>query len=913
MLLTRETFREIDVGRSCGQDYKVLKIYPKKGTNIFPKRRLCEVQSTSGECIIIKAKYAGIVTQVLINVDDTIEDGCDILELEACTHNALMGNICCDCGVVFDEKDLPKTEAVSMLHSVPDLKIARNEAQKLGKEDIRNLLKQRRLVLLVDLDQTLIHTTNDNIPANLKDVYHFQINYGGPWYHARLRPHTKVFLEKVSKYYELHISTFGVREYAHHIAHFLDPDRLLFGQRILSRNECLDMMSKKANLDSLFPCGDNLVCIIDDRTDVWNLSPNVVQVIPYHFFRHTGDINAPQGLQKKENDDREGIDFKDLKKCNIKTVGVPTENTLVTDEDDKKSYSSDSDSDKDGKELIPGKMGDVFHGNGSETAVPETQAEDSEKDTKAVVLDTKAESGEKDTKEVILETKAEESETDTKAVVLDTKAESGEKDTKEVVLDTKAESGETDTKDAEPEIKLDSDVDSSKQSDDSVMHCDTELTEGNDKKPSENSDSCTSEPNQTECALKPDSVADRELTADGVEGAENTNTECNEVRVEDGNAFPGDVEMAYCKTKEEDELEVKLCDRNENDVTSSKKTINADNVFDVEDTDDYLLYLEDILKKIHKRFFKEYDKTQNQNAEEQALPDLKTIVPTVRREVLKGVNIVFSGVVPQQMRLQESKAYMIAVSYGAMVSERLIVKAKGAPESDDRKNYTTHVVAANLHTEKVNYARKHKSIKVVTPNWLWKCAERWELVEERLFPLSKETEKEIQRLPPHHCFTPDLSLLRYNSEQTEAGPSGRTRTASGSLMEEYITLTDMRIIGHDDKNNMSEEVQNTLSDDDESDDDEGDASDGDTSTTNGENDEEEDEEEGPRRKRSKSTIEHDDLARNDEEEEMENEDELPSVIFRQGGGLPSDDSDDGESEDEGNLSQMGADLESLLD
>ena len=57
-----------------------------------------------------------------------------------------------------------------------------------------------------------------------------------------------------------------------------------------------------------------MVCIIDDRTDVWNYSPNVVQVVPYHFFRHTGDINAPQGLQKKENDDVQGIDFKSFGK-----------------------------------------------------------------------------------------------------------------------------------------------------------------------------------------------------------------------------------------------------------------------------------------------------------------------------------------------------------------------------------------------------------------------------------------------------------------------------------------------------------------------------------------------------------------------------------------------------------------------
>lgn len=51
------------------------------------------------------------------------------------------------------------------------------------------------------------------------------------------------------------------------------------------------------------------MCIIDDREDVWNFAPNLVHVKPYHFFQHTGDINAPPGLAKCENDDKEGFDF----------------------------------------------------------------------------------------------------------------------------------------------------------------------------------------------------------------------------------------------------------------------------------------------------------------------------------------------------------------------------------------------------------------------------------------------------------------------------------------------------------------------------------------------------------------------------------------------------------------------------
>lgn len=119
----------------------------------------------------------------------------------------------------------------------------------MGKADNERLLKDRKLALLVDLDQTLIHTTNDNIPANIRNVYHFQL-YGpqSPWYHTRLRPGTHNFLNNVDPYFELHICTFGARNYAHTITMFLDQDQKFFSNRILSRDECFDPTSKKANL-----------------------------------------------------------------------------------------------------------------------------------------------------------------------------------------------------------------------------------------------------------------------------------------------------------------------------------------------------------------------------------------------------------------------------------------------------------------------------------------------------------------------------------------------------------------------------------------------------------------------------------------------------------------------------------------
>ena len=141
--------------------------------------------------------------------------------------------------------------------------VSKSEAATLGREDLSRLVADRKLVLLVDLDQTLIHTTNDQIPANMKDVHHFQL-YGpsSPWYHTRIRPGTQDFLENISKLYELHICTFGARLYAHQIAKFLDPGGKFFSHRILSRDECFDPRSKTANMSALFPCGDSMVSIL---------------------------------------------------------------------------------------------------------------------------------------------------------------------------------------------------------------------------------------------------------------------------------------------------------------------------------------------------------------------------------------------------------------------------------------------------------------------------------------------------------------------------------------------------------------------------------------------------------------------------------------------------------------------------
>lgn len=84
--------------------------------------------------------------------------------------------------------------------------------------------------------------------------------------------------------YELHIVSFGQRQYAHKIAELLDPEKIYFGHRILSRDELISAMHKTQNLKALFPCGDELIVIIDDRPDVWQFSNALVRVRIYFFL-----------------------------------------------------------------------------------------------------------------------------------------------------------------------------------------------------------------------------------------------------------------------------------------------------------------------------------------------------------------------------------------------------------------------------------------------------------------------------------------------------------------------------------------------------------------------------------------------------------------------------------------------------
>lgn len=70
------------------------------------------------------------------------------------------------------------------------------------------------------------------------------------------------------------------------------------------------------------------------------------------------------------------------------------------------------------------------------------------------------------------------------------------------------------------------------------------------------------------------------------------------------------------------------------------------------------------------------------------IPDLKYIIPEVKSKVLAGASLVFSGLVPTHQRLETSRAYQVAKSLGADVTQDFTVNS-------------THLVAVRSGKHKI--------------------------------------------------------------------------------------------------------------------------------------------------------------------------------------------------------------------
>ncbi|KAL8870886.1 MAG: hypothetical protein Q9174_003172 [Haloplaca sp. 1 TL-2023] len=170
----------------------------------------------------------------------------------------------------------------------------------------------------------------------------------------------------------------------------------------------------------------------------------------------------------------------------------------------------------------------------------------------------------------------------------------------------------------------------------------------------------------------------------------------------------------------------------------------------LEDHDRQLEYLERSLRLVHEKYFEQYAQPlapqQGGRVAElrgskrkqplvdtsdlAAVPDVKSIMPSLKYAVLSGVVMVLSGVVPLGWDIQSSDLAMWARSFGARIENSITRK-------------TTHLVAARNRTAKVRQALKRGKgkVKIISPQWLIDSLAQWARQDETPYLLDiDETE-----------------------------------------------------------------------------------------------------------------------------------------------------------------------------
>ncbi|CAF0966124.1 unnamed protein product [Rotaria sordida] len=268
---------------------------------------------TDGQKKPFLSSISGIVNKLYINQLDYLSYGSIILEYSECKHKITFKNLCCDCGIDLNQFDntLPTSDSTKIDISMEPLSIeatiSREEPLRYDYEEHNHLINKRKLNLLINVDNTLVDTITSKFHYPFSsDVIDYQITPISPTYYTNLRPGVKQFLINLRSLYKFNLVTFGDQLYANKIAKIIDPNGRFFSDRILSYGQSILSTNNKLNLNDFFPYDDSLVCIIDQREDLWNYIKNLICVKPYIWFKRDNSSNDSyqftQKLKEGNND-----------------------------------------------------------------------------------------------------------------------------------------------------------------------------------------------------------------------------------------------------------------------------------------------------------------------------------------------------------------------------------------------------------------------------------------------------------------------------------------------------------------------------------------------------------------------------------------------------------------------------------
>jgi len=219
-----------------------------------------------------------------------------------CSHWFVRNKVCASCNTIVDNY-----QGRSFDYLYTGIQMS-NEALGFTKRLISQTswLEDKKLHLVLDLDHTLVHTIKvsqlsesekyitEEVESR-KDLRRF--NTGFPEESLiKLRPFVHQFLKECNEMFSLYVYTKGGYDYAQLVLEMIDPDKIYFGNRVITRRESPGFKT----LD-LVLADERGIVVVDDKSSVWpHDKKNLLQIARYNYF---GDQSCLLSESKKKIDE----------------------------------------------------------------------------------------------------------------------------------------------------------------------------------------------------------------------------------------------------------------------------------------------------------------------------------------------------------------------------------------------------------------------------------------------------------------------------------------------------------------------------------------------------------------------------------------------------------------------------------
>ncbi|CAD8186376.1 unnamed protein product [Paramecium pentaurelia] len=313
--------------KNCQGDIQVLKWKVNVGDCISPTMVLGICADENQEDVIdLKSNVKGRIIE-LAKTKIIIPRGQALLVIDitqTCNHLKIENSYCLIC----NEKVIRNDESL-------DLNYSDDISKKISKEIVLDILKKRKLIMVLDLDQTILHAIKVTTGFNKYEFCEKQnkmmqanneVQFNGfqqlgfniqehfldmscdeqSKFIIKLRPYFEQFFLTLIPLFDIFIYTKASKSYADFILNFIThrlnefiPEHQPFfpPQRVLSREDTICTNSK--SLNRLFYPGiaTNLLVILDDNAGMWNqFKENLIYTKPFIYFNEHGSIKDGQGI-----------------------------------------------------------------------------------------------------------------------------------------------------------------------------------------------------------------------------------------------------------------------------------------------------------------------------------------------------------------------------------------------------------------------------------------------------------------------------------------------------------------------------------------------------------------------------------------------------------------------------------------